>query len=72
MTDSDARKLIASSGLKGPVARAVAHILRRYKDAEGTMKALKAIIEALKVELSALVPDEKAKAALDGARKAGG
>ena len=51
MSDKDAKKVIDAEHARTPLAKAARHVLRRFLDALGTLRAMKAIIEALHGEL---------------------
>ena len=51
MSDNDAKKVIDAEHARTTLAKAARHVLRRFLDARGTLRAMKAIIEALQGEL---------------------
>ena len=51
MTDQEAMNIIDYDHTRSPITRAARHVLRRFLDARGTLRAMKAIIEALQSEL---------------------
>jgi hypothetical protein len=51
MTDPEAKQIIDAEHARTPLAKAARHVLRRFLDAQGTLRAMKAIIEALQGEL---------------------
>jgi endonuclease YncB( thermonuclease family) len=51
VTDPEARKIIEADHCLWPIAKAARHFLRRFLDAQGTIRASKAIIEALRDEV---------------------
>jgi hypothetical protein len=50
LDDASAKKIIDDDHTREPIAQAARFILRRFLDARGTIRALKAIIEALKID----------------------
>ena len=52
MTDPEAKQIIDAEHARTPLAKAARHVLRRFLDARGTLRAMKAIIEALQGELN--------------------
>ena len=51
MSDPEAKQIIDAEHSRIPLAKAARHVLRRFLDARGTLRAMKAIIEALQGEL---------------------
>lgn len=56
MTDAEAKKIIDADHTTAPLAKAARHVLRRFLDARGTIRASKAIIEALRAAITPKVP----------------
>lgn len=56
MTDAQAKKIIDDDHTTSPLAKAARHVLRRFLDARGTIRASKAIIEALRAAITPKVP----------------
>lgn len=54
MTDAEARKIINEDHRLVPVVKAARHVLRRFLDAQGTIRAVKAIVKALQAEVRRL------------------